>query len=127
MPRPYELTDEQNQRVTQAKNNGDCRIVIQLTPEQSKLQREYIADVEDLVRLEFSGPERLAPSPLAVRLREAREAAKMSLADVGRAAGMTRQAVLAIEAGKNDNPKIDTLRRIAEAVGMELRIELTPA
>jgi transcriptional regulator with XRE-family HTH domain len=40
---------------------------------------------------------------------------------------MTRQAVLAIESGKNRNPKIDTLNRIAMALGLKLNLSLSKA
>jgi transcriptional regulator with XRE-family HTH domain len=55
------------------------------------------------------------------------QAAGMSLADVAEQASMTRQAVLAIESGKNSNPKIDTLNRIAEALGLKLTLSLSKA
>jgi transcriptional regulator with XRE-family HTH domain len=51
----------------------------------------------------------------------------MSLADVAEQASMTRHAVLAIESGKNSNPKIDTLNRIAEALGLKLTLSLSKA
>jgi transcriptional regulator with XRE-family HTH domain len=51
----------------------------------------------------------------------------MSLADVAEQASMTRQAVLAIESGKSSNPKIDTLNRIADALGLKLTLTLSKA
>ena len=60
-------------------------------------------------------------------LRAARMAAGMSLAEVAERAGMTKQAVRRIESGVNSNPKIDTLLRIANAVGKSIKIELVDA
>jgi len=122
--RPYEYNVEQKKMLTDAKVAGQKRVVIPLTAEQSRMEREFARDVEDLVQIEFSENPPLSPHPLAKQLHDAREAAGMSLADVGRTAKMTRQAVLMIESGQNANPKIDTLRRIAEALKMELRVEL---
>lgn len=122
--RPYQYNAEQNKMLADARAAGERRVVIPLTPEQSRLEREFARDVEDLVQIEFSEHPPLSPHPLAQQLHDAREAAGMSLADVGRKAKMTRQAVLMIESGQNANPKIDTLRRIAEAVGMELQVSL---
>jgi DNA-binding XRE family transcriptional regulator len=122
--RPYGYTAEQKKLLADARSAGEARVVIPLTPEQSRLEREFARDVEDLVQIEFSETPPLSPHPLAGQLRLAREAAGMSLADVGRVAKMTRQSVLMIESGQNANPKIETLRRIASAVGMELQINL---
>lgn len=122
--RPYEYNAEQKKLLKKAKADGKSRVVIPLTPEQSRLEREFARDVEDLVQIEFSHDPPLSPHPIAKQLHDAREAAKMSLADVGKKAKMTRQAVLMIESGQNSNPKIDTLRRIADAVGMKLQVGL---
>jgi len=122
--RPYQYNAAQKKLLKEAKASGKNRVIIPLTPEQSRLEREFARDVEDLVQIEFSQDPPLSPHPIARQLHDAREAAKMSLADVGRKAKMTRQSVLMIESGKNANPKLDTLRRVAEAVGMKLQVGL---
>ena len=78
------------------------------------------------VRKEF-GHSKREPSEVSRSLRAARMAAGMGLADVAEHAGMTKQAVLRIESGVNSNPKIDTLLRIASAVGKSIKIELADA
>lgn len=59
------------------------------------------------------------------QLKAAREAQGMSLADVGERAGMDRSAVFKLETGKQPNPTVDTLSRVAQAVGKKLNIELS--
>lgn len=122
--RPYQYNADQEKMLADARAAGERRVIIPLTAEQSRLEREFARDVEDLIQVEFSEQPPLSPHPLAKQLHDAREAAGMSLADVGREAKMTRQAVLMIESGQNANPKIETLRRIAKAVGMELQVNL---
>jgi len=102
------------------------RVMIPLTHEQSRIERKHLDKIDAEIREEL-GVELLHPSELACSLRTARKAAGMSLADVACAAGMTKQAVLKIESGRNSNPKIDTLLRIAKAVGKSLKIELIDA
>jgi transcriptional regulator with XRE-family HTH domain len=43
-----------------------------------------------------------------------------NVAEVARLAGMHKQALHAIVQGTNDSPKLDTLRRIAGALGVTL-------
>ncbi|MEM6979993.1 MAG: helix-turn-helix transcriptional regulator [Planctomycetota bacterium] len=120
----YRYNAEQWRLIEQAKSCGARRVIIPLTPEQSESERERIEDIELLVREELKHPSNPNPDEHVTRLREAREAAGMTMADVARAASMTRQAILEIESGRNSNPKIGTLRRIANAIGVELRIDI---
>jgi DNA-binding XRE family transcriptional regulator len=119
---PFKLTQSQKRQIEKAKTEGQQRVVLKLSPTQRTIDENFVADIEDLVHAELG--QDLTPSGIAKQLREAREAAGMSLADVANIAGMTRQAILAIESGKNANPKIETIRRIAQAFGLSLRMEL---
>jgi transcriptional regulator with XRE-family HTH domain len=47
----------------------------------------------------------------------------MTLAEVAERAGITKQAVLRVESGVKSNPKVDTLLRIAKAVGKTIKME----
>jgi DNA-binding XRE family transcriptional regulator len=120
---PFKLTPSQKQQLAKAKVAGQQRLVLRLTESQRKLDGEFVAEVDELIRQELGQPE--GPSDLARQFRVARKAAGMSLADVANQAAMTRQAVLAIETGKNSNPKLDTVNRIAKALGMELNLSLS--
>lgn len=120
---PFKLTPSQKQQLAKAKVAGQQRLVLRLTESQRKLDGEFVAEVDELIRQELGQPE--GPSDLARQFRVARKAAGMSLADVAKQAAMTRQAVLAIETGKNSNPKLDTVNRIAKALGMELNLSLS--
>jgi ribosome-binding protein aMBF1 (putative translation factor) len=53
------------------------------------------------------------------RLREAREAASLSLADISERAGMDKAALSRLETGQG-NPTIDTLARNAAALGKRI-------
>ncbi|TWU45478.1 helix-turn-helix protein [Novipirellula aureliae] len=123
---PFELTVEQKRQIEEAKAKGDRRIVLDLTPEQRKLDKCYVDEIEAQVREELGHPKRPS-SEVSRSLRAARLAAGMSLAEVAERAGMTKQAVRRIESGVNSNPKIDTLLRIAKAVGKSIKIELVDA
>jgi DNA-binding phage protein len=120
---PFKLTPSQKRQIEKAKAAGQQRLVLRLTESQREIDEEFVADIDDLLREEMEQPSEA--SDIARQLRVAREAAGMSLADVAEKAAMTRQAVLAIESGKNSNPKIDTLNRVAEALGMKLNLSLS--
>jgi phage repressor protein C with HTH and peptisase S24 domain len=55
---------------------------------------------------------------LGERLKEAREAAGLSMQELGEAAGVTKQAVAAIEAGGSLDPKASTLLALARKLRM---------
>jgi len=122
---PFKLTAFQKRQLEESKapQKGKNRVVLKLTESQRKLDNAFVADIEDLARIELSRD--FEPSDLAGQLRRAREEAGLSLAAVSKRASMTRQAVLAIESGKNANPKIDTLKRIAAALGLSLQLSLS--
>lgn len=63
-------------------------------------------------------------SPLANRIRKHREAAGLTATAAAERAGLHRVAWAEIESGRNDNPKLNTLRKIASALDVELS-ELT--
>ena len=62
-------------------------------------------------------------SPLGDLIREARERARLTQADVARSARTSQPAIARYEAGQAQ-PRLETARRCVEACGFELRIEL---
>ena len=62
-------------------------------------------------------------STLSVLIREARERARLSQADVARRARTSQPAIARYEAGQAQ-PRLETAQRCVEACGFELRIEL---
>ncbi len=54
-------------------------------------------------------------------LRDAREAAGLSLADVAERTGIDKAALSRLETGGNANPTIETLSRYAAAIGKRVR------
>jgi len=63
---------------------------------------------------------------LAERVRRARERARMTQAELASRIGSTQPAVARLEAG-GTTPSLDTLRRIAAALDLELIVDLRPA
>jgi DNA-binding phage protein len=64
----------------------------------------------------------IAAEPLGPRLRALLDARRgdRNYTDVAHAAGLSRQNLWKILAGRNPNPKVETLRRILAAVGADL-------
>jgi HTH-type transcriptional regulator/antitoxin HipB len=63
---------------------------------------------------------------LAERVRRARERAGMTQAELASRIGSTQPAVARLEAG-GTTPSLNTLRRIAAALDLELIVDLRPA
>jgi transcriptional regulator with XRE-family HTH domain len=61
---------------------------------------------------------------VARNVRRFREERQLSLSEVGRRAGLAKQTVASLEAGAG-NPTVDTLERLANALGVSLRALLT--
>lgn len=57
-------------------------------------------------------------SDIGDRVREVRERLKMSQAELGRAVGVTRNAINQIESGTTKNPRPQTIYAIADALGV---------
>ena len=57
-------------------------------------------------------------------LREAREATGMSQRELAKRRGVSQQRVALLE--RDANPSVDTLERVAKALGMRLEINLRP-
>lgn len=60
------------------------------------------------------------------QLREAREAAGVSLADLELATGIRKSVLSRLENSQAPNPTLSTLQRYAEAVGVSLEISIRP-
>ena len=68
-----------------------------------------------------------AVAALLKRLRELREAAGLSLADLAERTGMDKAALSRLETGRSGNPTIDTLARYARALGQQVTFGLVAA
>ena len=117
------LTKDQQAQVAAAQAEGKRRVVIKLTPAQQVSEEKFLAKVEaereEILEMgrQHKAQRKERAQSLADRLRQLREQRGFSLAEVARLSGMTRQAVHRIETGENTNPKIDTIARIAQALG----------
>lgn len=58
------------------------------------------------------------PSPLPQRLRMLREQAGMTQQALAVAAGLSVTAIAALEQGRKANPRVNTVRAIAKALGV---------
>jgi DNA-binding XRE family transcriptional regulator len=61
--------------------------------------------------------------PLLAELKQAREAAGLTLAEVSKRCGIDQPALSRLENGHNKNPTLDTLWRYAAAVGRRLLLD----
>ena len=68
--------------------------------------------------------EELARMELARSLRSRRESLHLTQAELAEKIGTAQPAIARFEAG-NVNPSLEMLRRIASALGMRLKVELT--
>ena len=59
-----------------------------------------------------------------LRLKELREQAGLSLADVAERTGIDRAAICRLENGQHQNPTIGTLNRYADALGKRLSFQV---
>jgi DNA-binding XRE family transcriptional regulator len=124
------LTKGQREAIEQAKADGKRRVKMELTP----AQRQAMAKVDSEVDGERDWIEKKSEEVkkkhdaqmerLALRLREARESAGLSLTQLAERTGMTRQAISRIESGENRNPTLSTVVRLAEALNRECVIDL---
>jgi DNA-binding XRE family transcriptional regulator len=63
--------------------------------------------------------------PFLAQLKQAREQAGLSLADVAHRCGIDKAALSRLENGQNPNPTLDTLWRYAAALGKHLLLQTT--
>ena len=66
-----------------------------------------------------------APTYAAGLIRTARDMAELTQTGLAERAGITQQAVSAYETGRMD-PTFETLTRLIQAAGLELRVRLVP-
>ena len=59
-----------------------------------------------------------------LRLKQLREEAGLSLADVSERTGIDRAAICRLENGQHQNPTIGTLNRYADALGMRVSFQV---
>jgi ribosome-binding protein aMBF1 (putative translation factor) len=70
--------------------------------------------------------ELVARIKLGQQIKAIREAAGLSLADVAEKTGIDKAMLSRLENGRHDNPTVDTLSRIAKAIGRNLVFQFLP-
>jgi len=63
-------------------------------------------------------------TPLADQIRRLRRRRGWSTRVLAKVAGMSQPRIVELEQGRNVNPKLDTLARIAAALGAELTVRI---
>lgn len=59
-------------------------------------------------------------STISKNLRKLREAKKLSQEKLARLADVANNTIVKIEAGKNQNPTLDTLKKVAKVLGVSV-------
>lgn len=109
------------------------RVTRTLTPEQEanvvavrkdelEHQDEYAAEARRFFAAKDRAAAMLRNAFLALRKERKRQG--LSFAEMGEMSGMSRSAVSNLEQGTRGNPSLTTLLRCAEALGLEVRIQL---
>ena len=95
---------------------------------RKRFQREKPGLAELLASGDYSAPLSQAEywdlRKAVLRLKQLREAAGLSLADVAERTGIDRAAICRLENGQHQNPTIGTLNRYADALGKRLSFQV---
>ena len=84
-------------------------------------RRKPTPEMEERVRKAIAEEDQREFSDVVTALKEARESRGLSLQDVSDRSGITRPSLSLLENGKG-NPTLTTLRRVAEAIGVEILV-----
>ena len=94
---------------------------------RKRLQREKPGLADLLASGDYSEPLSQAEywdlRKAVLRLKQLREAAGLSLADVAERSGIDRAAICRLENGQHQNPTIGTLNRYADALGQRVSFQ----
>ena len=98
---------------------------------RTRFQREQPGLADLLASRDYSEPLTQAEywdlRKAVLRLKELREQAGLSLADVAERTGIDRAAICRLENGQHQNPTIGTLNRYADALGKRLSFQVVDA
>ncbi len=130
------LTEKQKDEICKAKAEGKRSVVIDSTKEQKEAYQETLATVEAereeitrraLAALIEQRQFELQMAQIALLLCAARQEKGLSLQQLSDLTGISRPALSRIESGDNKNPTLNTLLRIARALGKEIVVSLRDA
>ena len=130
------LTKAQKDAIAKAKAKGKRSVVIESTKEQKKSYQKTLAEVEAereeitrraLAALIEQRQFELRIAQIALLLCAARQEKGLSLQQLSDLTGISRPALSRIESGDNKNPTLNTLLRIAKALGKEIVVSLRDA
>ncbi len=130
------LTQRQKEAIGKAKAEGKRSTVVESTAEQKKAYQKTLAAVEaeraEITRRAFAAliQQRrfeIHMAQIALLLCAARQEKGLSLQQLSDLTGISRPALSRIESGDNKNPTLNTLLRIAKALGKELVVSLRDA
>ncbi len=130
------LTKKQKDAVRQAKAEGKRSVLVESTEKQKQAYQQTLADLEsdrkDITRRALAAliEQRqfgLHLAQIALLLCAARQEQGLSLQQLSDLTGISRPALSRLESGDNKNPTLNTLLRIAKALGKEIVITLRDA
>ena len=117
------IADLREELVLESATTGEWGKTLVLTRTDQSLFEIDSASVRAVLDAEFAGRLResgeAANAAVGVRVRTARKAAGITQTDLGRQTGFDQAVLSRLERGKHD-PRTQTLRRIAEALGLSL-------
>ena len=130
------LTKRQTDAIRQAKAEGKRSVVIESTSQQKEAYRKTLAEVEAereeitrraLAALIEQREIEVYMAQIAQLLSAARQEKGLSIQQLSDLTGISRPALSRIESGDNKNPTLNTLLRIAKALGKEIVVSLRDA
>ena len=130
------LTQQQKEAIGKAKAEGKRSTVVESTAEQKEAYQETLDAVEaeraDITRRALAAlieqrQFELHMAHIALLLCAARQEQGLSLQQLSDLTGISRPALSRIESGDNRNPTLNTLLRIAKALGKEVVVSLSDA
>ncbi|MBC8869897.1 MAG: helix-turn-helix transcriptional regulator [Planctomycetes bacterium] len=130
------LTKKQKDDIRKAKVEGKRSVIVEPTKEQKEAYQETLAAVEAereeitrraLAALIEQRQFELHMAQIALLLCAARQERGLSLQQLSDLTGISRPALSRIESGDNKNPTLNTLLRIARALGKEIVVSLRDA
>ncbi|HTU18792.1 MAG TPA: helix-turn-helix transcriptional regulator [Gemmataceae bacterium] len=114
--RPSPLTPEERQREKELRARFQSE---RPTMEQLVMSGEYTHPINHGVYLEILA--------LLSSLRRVRETSGLSLSDLEKVTGIDKAALSRLETGKQNNPTLETVFRIVNALGKRLVLEDAPS
>lgn len=123
------LSAKQIEAIKKAKADGQARIKIETTKEQSAaVQKAAKKAHAELVAMAAEIRAEMAERPsFAVTMQARRRQIGMTLDELAEQTGISKSNLSRLECGKTNNPTIETLKRVGDALGLVLHVDYSAA